>query len=54
MKRILDQLDAIEAAVPRLTWAYLRTEFYPGDSAWQAARDALTSGPNPAGQVESK
>jgi predicted dienelactone hydrolase len=42
------------AAVQRLTWAYLRTEFYPRDSAWQAARDALTAGPNPAGQVESK
>jgi predicted dienelactone hydrolase len=42
------------AAVARLTWAYLRTELYPGDSAWQAARDALTAGPNPPGQVESK
>jgi hypothetical protein len=42
------------AAVQRLTWAYLRTEFCPGDSAWQAARDALTAGPNPVGQVESK
>ncbi|MCW2942627.1 MAG: hypothetical protein JWN00_5612 [Actinomycetia bacterium] len=42
------------AAVQRLTWAYLRTEFYPGDSAWQAARDALTAGPNPLGRVESK
>jgi predicted dienelactone hydrolase len=42
------------AAVQRLTWAYLRTELYPGDSAWQAARDALTAGPNPLGRVESK
>lgn len=42
------------AAVARLTWAYLRTELYPGDPAWQAARDALTAGPNPPGQVESK
>ena len=42
------------AAVQRLTWAYLRTELYPGDSAWQAARDALTSGPDPLGRVESK
>ncbi|MEV1174812.1 chlorophyllase [Nonomuraea sp. NPDC049784] len=42
------------AAVGRLTWAYLRTELYPGDSAWQAARDALTAGPNPLGRVESK
>lgn len=42
------------AAVQRLTWAYLRTELYPGDPAWQAARDALTAGPNPLGRVESK
>jgi pimeloyl-ACP methyl ester carboxylesterase len=42
------------AAVARLTWAYLRSELYPGDSAWQAARDALTAGPNPLGRVESK
>jgi len=42
------------AAVQRLTWAYLRTELYPGDSAWQAARDALTARPNPLGRVESK
>jgi len=42
------------SAVQRLTWAYLRTELYPGDSAWQAARDALTAGPNPLGRIESK
>ncbi|MFF7655279.1 alpha/beta hydrolase family protein [Streptomyces sp. NPDC007983] len=42
------------SAVQRLTWAYLRTELYPGDSTWQAARDALTAGPHPLGRVESK
>jgi predicted dienelactone hydrolase len=42
------------AAVARLTWAYLRTQLYPADSAWQAARDALTAGPNPLGRIESK
>ncbi|MFF1343963.1 alpha/beta hydrolase family protein [Streptomyces sp. NPDC058290] len=42
------------AAVARLTWAYLRTELYPGDCAWPAARDALTDGPDPLGRVESK
>ncbi|MGW7576455.1 alpha/beta hydrolase family protein [Streptomyces sp. NPDC054765] len=42
------------SAVQRLTWAYLRTELYPGDSAWQAARGALTAGPDPLGRVESK
>ncbi len=42
------------AAVQRLTWAYVRTELYPGDSAWQAERHALTAGPSPLGRVESK
>jgi predicted dienelactone hydrolase len=42
------------AAVQRLTWAYLRGEFHPGDPAWQAAQDALTSGPGAVGRVESK
>lgn len=42
------------AALARLTWAYLRSELYPGDSAWQAARDALTISSNPLGRVESK
>ncbi|MGW7486372.1 alpha/beta hydrolase family protein [Streptomyces sp. NPDC054786] len=42
------------AAIQRLTWAYLRTELYPGDSAWQATCDALTADPNPLGRVESK
>ncbi|SEH01096.1 Chlorophyllase [Nonomuraea solani] len=37
------------AVVQRLTWAYLRTELYPGDPAWRAACDALT-----ASRVESK
>ena len=42
------------AAVARLTSAYLRSELYPGDPAWQEARDALTAGPDPIGRVESK
>jgi predicted dienelactone hydrolase len=42
------------AAVARLTWAYLRTQLYPGDPAWQAARDVLTAGPSPVGRAESK
>jgi predicted dienelactone hydrolase len=42
------------SVVQRLTWAYLRTELYPGDSAWQAARDALRADPNALGRVESK
>ncbi|MEU7164566.1 chlorophyllase [Streptomyces morookaense] len=42
------------AAVQRLTWAYLRTQLYPGDPAWRAACELLTAGPNPLGRVESK
>ncbi|MFC9230088.1 alpha/beta hydrolase family protein [Streptomyces decoyicus] len=42
------------SAVQQLTWAYLRTELYPGDSAWRAACEALTAGPDPLGRVESK
>ncbi|MEU5595088.1 chlorophyllase [Streptomyces sp. NPDC020298] len=42
------------SAVQRLTWAYLRSELFPGDPAWQAACDALPAGPDPLGRVESK
>jgi predicted dienelactone hydrolase len=42
------------AAIARLTSAFLRTELYPGDPAWQAACDALTSSPDPFGRVESR
>jgi predicted dienelactone hydrolase len=42
------------AAIARLTSAYLRTRFQPGDPAWQAACEALTTGADAAGRVESK
>ncbi|HEY1642531.1 MAG TPA: chlorophyllase [Streptosporangiaceae bacterium] len=42
------------AAVARLTAAYLRTTFQPGDPAWTAAQAELTAGPRPAGRVESR
>ncbi|NYH53269.1 putative dienelactone hydrolase [Nocardiopsis arvandica] len=42
------------SAVQRLTWAYLRTELYPGDPAWREAREALASDPHPLGRVESR
>ncbi|MFC8130947.1 alpha/beta hydrolase family protein [Streptomyces sp. NPDC057302] len=42
------------AALGRLTAAYLRSEFRPGDHAWQEAQDALTTGPDAFGRVESK
>lgn len=42
------------AAIARLTAAYLRTRFRPGDDAWQRALDELTTGPGAIGAVESK
>ncbi|MFI1103964.1 alpha/beta hydrolase family protein [Streptomyces melanogenes] len=42
------------SAVQRLTWAYLRSELYPGDPAWRHMCDALAAGPDPLGRVESK
>jgi predicted dienelactone hydrolase len=42
------------AAVGRLTSAYLHTAFNPRNPAWQQARDALTTGANAIGQVDSK
>ncbi|MEU7235562.1 alpha/beta hydrolase family protein [Streptomyces chrestomyceticus] len=42
------------SAVQRLTWAYLRSQFHPGDSAWEAACEALTTGPDALGRVEAK
>lgn len=42
------------AMVRRLTWAYLRSELYPGDPAWTAAKAALTESADPHGKVECK
>ncbi|MER7864563.1 chlorophyllase [Amycolatopsis japonica] len=42
------------AAVGHLTWAYLRSELYPGDTAWQVACEELAAAPDPLGRVESK
>lgn len=42
------------AAIAELTAAYLRTAFHLDDNAWQAAQDALTTGPDAFGRVESK
>jgi predicted dienelactone hydrolase len=49
-----DENPARVATVQRLTWAYLRTELYPGDTAWQTARDELAAERDPLGQVQSK
>ncbi|MEU3861557.1 alpha/beta fold hydrolase [Streptomyces sp. NPDC028722] len=42
------------AALARLTAAYLHTQFHPGTSEWQAACEALTTGPDSVGRVEGK
>lgn len=42
------------AAVQLLTWAYLRTQLYPGDSAWKEAQEALAGAASPLGRVESR
>ncbi|MEA5362929.1 chlorophyllase [Amycolatopsis sp., V23-08] len=42
------------AAIAELTAAYLRSAFHPGDSSWQTAQAALTTGPGALGRVESK
>lgn len=49
-----DESPALVAAVQRLTWAWLRTALYPGDRAWNEARDELRSNPNPAGRVDER
>ena len=42
------------AVVQRLSAAYLRTQLYPGDPAWQDAQNALVGAAEPLGRVESK
>jgi predicted dienelactone hydrolase len=42
------------AAIARITAAYLRTGFRPDDDAWERARDALATGSDGIGTVESK
>jgi len=49
-----DEDPARVAAVAELSLAYLRSELYPGDTAWQEARDALTGGGDPVGRVDFK
>ncbi|MFJ4835965.1 alpha/beta hydrolase family protein [Streptomyces sp. NPDC088747] len=42
------------ALVQRVTWAYLRHALGIDDTAWAAARKALSDGTNPLGRLESK
>ncbi|MGZ3103184.1 alpha/beta hydrolase family protein [Streptomyces sp. H72] len=49
-----DESPGRVAAVQRLTWAYLRSAFHPGDPAWKEACDELTAGADPFGRIQSK
>ncbi|MCI4044636.1 chlorophyllase [Streptomyces sp. TRM75563] len=49
-----DESPARVAALARLSWAYLRSRLYADDTVWQTAREALASGPDAFGRVESK
>ena len=48
-------LNPVRVATLRaLVWAYLRTQLYPGDTAWVEAIAALEGGDDPIAKVESK
>lgn len=40
--------------VQRLTWAFLRSTLYPGDTSWSEASAALASRANPTASIQSK
>lgn len=40
--------------VQRLTWAYLRSALYPGDTSWSEASAALASRANPTASIQAK
>ncbi|WP_354645371.1 alpha/beta hydrolase family protein [Kitasatospora camelliae] len=42
------------AALAHLTAAYLHTQLHPGAPTWHTARQALTTGPDAVGRVETK
>lgn len=42
------------AVLRALAWAYLRSQLYPEETAWDDATAALVSEPDPIGKVESK
>ncbi|MFI8904867.1 hypothetical protein ACIGV8_04895 [Streptomyces albidoflavus] len=49
-----DEDPARVATVARLTAAYLRGTFDPGDPAWRTADDELAAAPSPLGRIESE
>jgi predicted dienelactone hydrolase len=49
-----DESPERAGAVQSLTRAYLRSQLFPGDPAWQNAQRALADAPSQLGRVESK
>ncbi|CAM5697523.1 hypothetical protein SALBM135S_01992 [Streptomyces alboniger] len=49
-----DEDPARVTALARLTSAYLRSRFHPGDQAWTEARSTLTTGSEAVGRIDSK
>ncbi|MBM2620467.1 alpha/beta fold hydrolase [Actinoplanes sp. LDG1-06] len=53
-KETTDENPQRVAVVRAMSWAYLRSQLYPGDRAWPAAVAALNRASQPLGKVESK
>ncbi|OUJ71064.1 alpha/beta hydrolase family protein [Hymenobacter crusticola] len=49
-----DEHPARVAAVQQLTWAYLRSALFPGDTAWESACADLQNRAQPLGRVQEK
>ena len=49
-----DENPELVATLRAMVWAYLRSQLYPGDNAWEKASEALTTNPEPMGKIESK
>ncbi|MFC4463738.1 alpha/beta hydrolase family protein [Streptomyces xiangluensis] len=49
-----DENPGLVAALAQLTAAYLHSRLQRGDTAWQTACEALATGPEPVGRVETK
>ncbi len=53
-KETSDESPDRVADVLRITWAYLRSNLYPEDSAWSVVVEELASAGHPAGTIQSK
>ncbi|MBZ6080495.1 alpha/beta fold hydrolase [Streptomyces olivaceus] len=54
LKETTDESPQMVSLVRRVSAAYLRSQLYPGNSAFQKAVDALAAEDSPLGRVESK